>query len=160
MRADIGLEDDAVAETAKMLNQVLSDEFLLYTKTLCCHWNIQGADFRSLHLLLEDQYTSLSEMIDTIAERVRAIGERSLGSLAGFHEHTRIKEFAEHRPLPDAQQMLSNLKDDHEAIVKELRLQHVNIADRQHDVGTTSLIEDLILKHEKMAWFLRAQLND
>ena len=31
------------------LNQVLADEFVLYTKTLKFHWNIEGRDFHALH---------------------------------------------------------------------------------------------------------------
>ena len=154
----LGLEEAQLKATKKTLNQLLSDEFVLTAKTLCAHWNIHGAGFRSRHLLLDEQYHTLIDICDSIAERVRALGGRALGSLHGFHENTRLKEFDEHKVLPDAKGLLSALVDDHEAIVRELRLKHDNVAERQHDVATMSLMEDLILQHEKMAWFLRSEL--
>ncbi|AZM96525.1 MULTISPECIES: Dps family protein [Halomonadaceae] len=155
---NIGISDAHRKNSAKILNNVLSDVFVLYTKTLCCHWNVQASDFRDLHLLLEDQYRTLAGEIDMIAERARALGERSTGSMAGFHEHTRIHEFDEHKDLPDAKGMLGQLLEDHETVIRELREQHGNVSDRQHDIGTTSLFEDLLVTHEKMAWFLRSHL--
>lgn len=155
---NIGIDDTHRRNSAKVLNNVLSDVFVLYTKTLCCHWNVRAPDFRDLHLLLEDQYRTLADQIDTIAERIRALGERATGSMAGFHEHTRIKEFDEHEELPDAKGMLSQLLKDHETIIREMREQHGNISDRQHDIGSTSLLEDVLVSHEKMAWFLRSHL--
>lgn len=155
----IGLEAGQRVATAKVLNRVLSDEFILLVKTLNCHWNIKGADFRSLHQMLDEQYHALIEICDEVAERVRALGERAVGSMAGFHEHTSLKELHEHEPTPDSAAMLTTLTADHEAIVRELRRMHDDLEPRQHDVGTISLFEDLILRHEKMAWFLRANLN-
>lgn len=158
-KISIGLDNQQKTATAKVLNQLLSDEFVLLVKTLNCHWNIHGPDFRSLHLMLDEQYNALVETCDLVAERVRALDERSVGSMAGFHEHTRLRELPEHDALPDSSGMIRTLTDDHEAIIRELRTQHDNMDTRLHDVGTISLFEDLILKHEKMAWFLRAHLS-
>ncbi|MGI9365390.1 MAG: Dps family protein [Rhizobiaceae bacterium] len=155
----IGLDDVHRKEVTTVLNQLLSDEFVLLVKTLNCHWNISGADFRSLHLMLDEQYNALVAICDTIAERVRALNGRSIGSMKGFHEHTRLQELPDHSALPDAKGMIEVLTADHETVVRELRLQHDNLDARQHDVGTISLLEDLILKHEKMAWFLRAHIQ-
>ncbi|WP_068086248.1 Dps family protein [Polycladidibacter stylochi] len=157
-QASLGLTSSAREQTAKVLNSLLADEFVLLVKTWNCHWNIRGNSFLSQHMLLDEQYHSLIEIVDDVAERMRALGCHPLGSMHAFHEHTRLKEIPHSKPLPDAQEMVSALVQDHEAIVRELRLYHDSIEQRQHDVGTISLMEDLILKHEKMAWFLRAHL--
>ncbi len=154
----IGLSAEARRATAKVLNNFLADEFVLLVKTMNCHWNITAPDFRSVHLLLDEQYHALVETCDRLAERVRALGERATGSMAGFHEHTRLREFDAHKDLPDWAAMIAALTADHEAIITALRQQHDGLDERQHDVGTVSLLEDLILQHEKMAWFLRSHL--
>ncbi|WP_068315195.1 Dps family protein [Polycladidibacter hongkongensis] len=159
-QASLGLTNSAREQTAKVLNSLLADEFVLLVKTWNCHWNIRGNAFHSQHVLLDEQYHALVEVVDDIAERVRALGGQPLGSMHAIHEHTRLKEMPFHKPLPKAQEMVSALVQDHETIVRELRLHHDSVDQRQHDVGTISLMEDLILKHEKMAWFLRAHLDD
>ena len=48
-----GISEENSKKVADALNQVLADEFVLYTKTLNFHWNIEGRDFHALHLFLE-----------------------------------------------------------------------------------------------------------
>lgn len=156
---NIGLNSNTSAEIAKILNAILSDEYLLQVKTQNFHWNVEAPNFRELHLLFEDQYTTISGYVDTVAERVRAIGGRAMGSMAGFKEHTRLKEVDEHADLPDAQGMIAALVEDHEALARELRLKHSDIEERMPDIATLSMLEEMVLEHEKMAWFLRAHLS-
>ena len=54
-----GISEENSKNVANSLNEVLADEFLLYTKTLNFHWNIEGRDFHALHLFLEEQYNQL-----------------------------------------------------------------------------------------------------
>ncbi len=35
------------------------------------HWNLEGEDFQSKHLLFEQQYREIDEFIDKVAERIR-----------------------------------------------------------------------------------------
>ena len=39
----MGIKAGNIAEVAHMLNILLADEFLLYTKTRNAHWNVVGA---------------------------------------------------------------------------------------------------------------------
>ena len=55
------------------LEKILADSYALYLKTQNYHWNVTGAEFTSLHLLFESQYTELAEAIDEIAEKIRAL---------------------------------------------------------------------------------------
>ncbi|AFC73561.1 ferroxidase [Rickettsia montanensis str. OSU 85-930] len=38
-------------QVVKALEQILADSYALYFKTQNYHWNVEGAEFRSLHLL-------------------------------------------------------------------------------------------------------------
>ncbi len=151
-----GLSPDLRHDTIYLLNRILADEFVLYVKILGAHWNVTGPNFRALHLLFEEQYTLLQCQIDRVAERVRALDGAALSSTESYRSNTRIVEWQPHVTLPDATGMIEVLLVDHELVVAELRRIHGHLGDSGHDVATLSLLEDLLLAHEKMAWFLRA----
>jgi len=69
-----GISKENSKKVAEALNEVLADEFVLYTKTLNFHWNIEGRDFHALHLFLDEQYNQLQTIIDSVAERIRKVG--------------------------------------------------------------------------------------
>lgn len=81
-------------KVASELNKILSDEFVLYVKTLNFHWNIEGRDFHSLHVFLDEQYNQLQTIIDSVAERVRKLGHFAHGSMKEFLAASTIKEQA------------------------------------------------------------------
>lgn len=152
-----GMSEADLAGVVQILNRLLADEFVLYTKTRNYHWNVVGTQFNDLHRFFEQQYEQLNEIVDEVAERARSLGGNALGTLAEFLESTRLSE----RPgvYPDAQTMISNLLDDHEAVIRTLRADLETCADRYHDMGTNNFLTDLMEKHEKMAWVLRAFLE-
>ena len=79
-----------VRASKTVLNNLLSDHFVLLAKTWNYHWNVKGVSFHSYHVFMEDLYNGLIEDIDAIAERIRSLDERPIGSLAGYLEHNRI----------------------------------------------------------------------
>src|SRR5690348_18507691 len=87
-----GISEENSTKVAEALNQVLADEFVLYTKTLKFHWNIEGRDFHALHLFLDDQYHQLQIIIDAVAERIRKVGHFSTGSMKEFLAAASLKE--------------------------------------------------------------------
>ena len=67
-------------EVAAALARLLAESYTLYLKSHNFHWNVKGPQFHALHLLFEEQYTELAVAVDTIAERIRALGQRAPGS--------------------------------------------------------------------------------
>jgi starvation-inducible DNA-binding protein len=156
MKANIGISDKNSKEVAGVLNKILADEYLLYTKTRNYHWNIEGSNFMEMHLFFENQYNSIDESIDEIAERVRQIGHYTQGRLKDFIKQSQL---VEQEYTSDQKSQLKNLLDDHEAIIRFLRL-HIDIfTDKYKDAGNADYITGLMEKHEKMAWFLRSYLK-
>jgi starvation-inducible DNA-binding protein len=153
---NIGLSAQVRQKVATMLNKLLSDEYVLYTKTLKYHWNVQGIVFHDFHAMFKEQYEALFDIVDLVAERARALGAPALGSLQDFSANTRLKEINGHMLTPV--QMVSNLLADHEAIIRTIRVEITSTAELD-DQGTSNLLQDLILKHEKFAWMLRATLQ-
>jgi starvation-inducible DNA-binding protein len=75
MRAEIGIPGRNREAVVRQLNDLLSDEYVLYTKTRNYHWNVVGPQFNDLHKLFEAQYEALNDIVDEVAERVRTLGD-------------------------------------------------------------------------------------
>jgi starvation-inducible DNA-binding protein len=156
MNLNIGLSDDQRSAVAKILNTLLSDEYVLYTKTRNYHWNVLGPQFNDLHKFFEEQYTELNVVVDDVAERARALGGWAFGTLQEFVQHARLKEVP--GQYPNARDMIANLLADHETLVRQLRAD-LETAEKHHDMGTNDFLTGLMEKHEKMAWMLRSFLQ-
>ena len=156
-KPNIGLADKQRKGVVQILNTLLSDEYLLYTKTRNYHWNVTGPQFNDLHKFFESQYEALNDIVDDVAERARSLGGSALGTLKEFLQHTRLKEHP--AQYPSAREMLSNLLVDHEAIVRSLRVDLETCAEKYHDIGTNDFLTGLMEQHEKMTWMLRAFLE-
>jgi len=152
----IGLPDKARAEIAAILNTLLADEFVLYTKTRNFHWNVVGPNFHSLHKFFEAQYDEIAVYIDDTAERVRTLGATPLGTMADFLKNTRLKEATGN--MKTAEGMLTALLADHEQIIQSLR-EAVETVDDLDDEGTTDFLTGLMKDHEKAAWMIRSHIE-
>jgi starvation-inducible DNA-binding protein len=157
MKTNIGLSDKQRAAVVRILNTLLADEYVLYTKTRRFHWNVTGAHFSELHKFFEAQYEALDEIVDQVAERARALGGLAAGSLAEFSQLTRLKENGGKNPNDHG--MLAALLDDHEAIIRNLRKDLEEVADKHGDMGTNDFLTGLMEEHEKTAWMLRSHLK-
>ena len=138
------------------LEKLLADSYILYLKTQNYHWNVTGPNFAALHLLFEQQYTDLQLAVDTIAERIRALGYFAPGSFAAYSKLANIKEAGGN--TPDANTMLKNLAKDQETIVKT-SLKVLEAARAADDEITISLISDRMTIHEKNAWMLESSIS-
>ncbi|MEH2042138.1 Dps family protein [Nostoc sp.] len=155
MRAiNIGLTDEQRQGVINLLNQDLADAYLLLVKTKKYHWDVVGPQFRSLHQLWEEHYQKLTLNIDALAERVRALGGYPVGSLEGFLKLATLKEHA--GSVPTATGMVSNLVDDHEQVIRNLRDHLDQSGEKFHDQGTADFLTGLLEQHEEIAWMLRS----
>ena len=154
MKPNIAINDAQRAAVVEILNTLLSDEYLLYTKTRNYHWNVVGPQFNDLHKFFEAQYEELDGIVDEVAERARALGGNALGTLAELTQHARLKE--QPGQYPDAKGMLAALVADHEALIRSLRTDAEVTIDKHKDAGTNDFLIGLMEKHEKMSWMLRA----
>ena len=156
MKANIGIKEEDLKEVTLILNTLLADEYLLYTKTRNYHWNITGDNFIELHKLYQKQYEELDEIIDAVAERIRYLGHYSQGRLKDFLKITHLDE-----PDYTSEQLeqFKNLLQDHESAIIYIRKMLPKVQDEHNDAGTADFITGVMEQHEKMAWFLRSYLK-
>jgi starvation-inducible DNA-binding protein len=151
---NIGLSDEQRQGVIHLLNQGLADTYLLLVKTKKCHWDIVGPQFMTLHKLWQAHYEALTINVDVIAERIRTLGGYPVGTMEGFLKICSLKEHAGR--IPSATEMVSQLLDDHEQIVRNLREQIEQCSNDFKDDGTTDFLTGLMAQHEEISWMLRS----
>ncbi len=133
------------------LNAVLADYFALYMKTKNFHWHVSGPHFRDFHLLLDEQAAEIIATTDLIAERVRKQGAVTLHSIGEVSRLSRIKD--NDKTNLDAKAMLSELRDDNLALVKNLK-EVKDLVDEAKDNATSGVVDTWTDEAERRAWFL------
>lgn len=154
IQPNIGLEIDVRQPVVEILNNSLANEAVLSQKTRSAHWNGSGKGFFELHILFETQYKQLDEIVNKIAERVRMLGGKAIASYEQFLEQSRVEEQSAH--VPDVLHLLA----DHETVIRFLREDVRKCTEEYEDEGTIELLVSIMSLHEKMAWMLRAYVEN
>lgn len=156
MKPDIGIKESDRKDIAEGLSHLLADTYSLYLKTHYYHWNVEGPQFQTLHLMFETHYTEMAVAVDDIAERVRILGHKAPGTYKAFSKLSTVKEDDD---LPSAREMIQNLLTAHETVIRTAKSILPKL-DGANDEATQSLLGDRIVIHEKTAWMLRSLLVD
>ncbi len=151
---ELGIEKDEL--TIDFLNRLLSNHFVLFLKVYNFHWNVVGKQFGSVHQYTNDLYDELFEYVDEIAERVRQLDGKPIGTLKGYLEITEIEEYDDNKPTPNEKEIFEIILRDYEFLIRELR----NFLSTEGlDNGTVNFLEDMIMKKEKDAWLIRSRVK-
>ena len=153
---NIGISLPNCEKVGALLNKLLADEFVLYIKSLNYHWNVRDVYFNTMHEFFKDLYEKQLTFSDDVAERARALGVVAFGTAQEFLKHSQLKE----QPgiVPTTKEMLKNLLSDHEAIIRSMRIDAEKCLEYE-DIGTNNFLTEMINKHEKIAWMLRASFE-
>ena len=152
---DIGISDKGRATIASDLSHLLADSYTLYLMTHNFHWNVTGPMFTTLHNLFMQQYTELWNSLDTVAERIRALGHYAPGT---YREYGKLSSISEPQGVPEALEMVRLLVKGNEAVAKTAR-KAFKAADEANDQPTADLLTQRLDVHEKAAWMLRSLLQ-
>lgn len=136
------------------LKKILAETYGLMLKTQNYHWNVEGPEFASLHTLFETQYGDLFAAVDTLAERIRALGEKAPGS---YTEFKKLSSSSEAIANADATQMLKDLHESNSILALQLK-KGLAMADKAGDDATVDLFTQRIAVHDKAAWMLKSSL--
>jgi starvation-inducible DNA-binding protein len=145
----------ASAELASSLTAVLADTYALAVKTHGAHWNVVGPSFFELHERFGEQYDSLFEAADEIAERLRAIGATAPAD---------IRALASAATLPaagsdhDGAALVGALLEDHRRLSRSASAA-VKVAQSAGDEATADLLIGRVQAHDQTAWMLGATIG-
>jgi len=154
-RINIGISDKDRAAIAGELSKLLADSYTLYLMTHNFHWNVTGPLFNTLHTMFMTQYTEEWNALDSIAERIRALGHHAPGT---YREYAKLSSIAEPTSVPDAMEMVRLLVRGNESVAKTARAAFEK-ADGANDQPSADLLTQRLDIHEKNAWMLRSLLE-
>ena len=137
------------------LNLVLADSYALFLKTQNYHWHFTGANFMSVHEMLEEFYRDLLNAVDDFAERIVILGAKAPATFAELSDR---KTLADGNSSASGQQMLQQLHNDQGLLVETL-YKALKIAQGCNDEASIGLLSERISVHEKHQWMLRAHLS-
>lgn len=152
----IGVSNQSRTQVCTQLSGLLASTYILYLKTLYYHWNVTGDNFVGLHMLFEQHYKELQEAGDELAERIRALGHFTPGTIREFVSLSSVKD---DESLPtSSEQMVRNLLADNERCSQEAR-EVLQAAEKAEDEVTVDMMVGRMTHHDKSAWMLRALLQ-
>lgn len=137
------------------LNLALADSYALMGLTHLAHWNVEGDQFFGLHKAFEEQYESLFEAVDEIAERVRAINAYAIGGLGTLAKTAGLEEFKS--PLTQKDYVAALIVAHEKNVVDLTHLR--DVAGEANDLETQDLAIGRIQWHEKTLWMLNSFLK-
>ncbi|MCK0097704.1 DNA starvation/stationary phase protection protein [Yoonia sp. F2084L] len=134
------------------LADILADTYMLTYKTHAYHWNVEGPLFYSIHNLTEGQYEDMFAAADTLAERIRAVGQMAPMSMGDIRDRSVVDDSPEKISAGD---MCKALAADHERIAHRLHAL-IKMAGDNNDPVTEDLATERSAFHEQAAWMLKA----
>ena len=143
----------ASPELAADLQRVLVDVIELHLQGKQAHWNVVGANFRDLHLQLDELVDAAREASDKVAERLRALDAIPDGRSDTIAATTTLPQF------PAGEQNTGDVVDlittRVYATVDTIRSVH-DAVDNE-DPTTSDLLHEVIDSLEKLAWMIKSE---
>jgi starvation-inducible DNA-binding protein len=145
------------AQVTELLNARLAEAIDLGTQVKHAHWNVKGANFIALHELFDKIAASVADQIDTIAERVTALGGTARGTLVAVSRGTSLKPYPEEisAGLAHVEALASVLAD----FGRKVRAA-IEESAKLGDAGTSDLFTGISRETDKSLWFLEAHLYE
>ena len=139
----------------ELLNARLADAIDLGAQTKHAHWNVKGPHFIALHELFDKIAESVEDQIDSLAERVTALGGRAHGTIATVARSSSLKPYPEDISEGMAHvDALSAALADYGAKIRA----GIDAADKLGDADTADLFTGISRETDKYLWFLEAHL--
>jgi starvation-inducible DNA-binding protein len=158
VRMPLALSETAAKESVENLNQLLADTITLRDLYKKHHWQVAGPTFMQLHLLFDKHAGEQSELVDTLAERVQALGGVCLAMGGDVAESTLIPRPPKGRePVPV---QISRLLHAHEIVIKESRAMARRAAETGDDGTNDLIVSEIIRQNEQQVWFLAEHVID
>jgi len=150
------MDADRAEEIVDALNTDLAATYVLYHQLRKHHWNVEGAEFRDLHLFLGDAAENAEAFADELAERVQALGGVPHASPATLEAESPVEP--EDENVYDIRTSLENDLEMYGDIIEALR-EHVELFDNLGDPTTAQIIRENIVQVEEDAHHIEHYLE-
>jgi starvation-inducible DNA-binding protein len=154
---ELRLEKEKSEQIIDALNTDLAATYVLYHQIKKHHWNVEGAEFRDLHLFLGEAAENAEEFGDELAERVQALGGVPHASMSTLEGESPVKP--EDEDVYDIRTSLENDLEMYGDMIETLR-EHVSLAADLGDHATAEIIRQNLLEVEEDAHHIEHYLED
>jgi starvation-inducible DNA-binding protein len=152
--------NDIPAATRKSVNELLNarlaDAIDLGTQIKHAHWNVKGPSFIALHELFDEIAQTVADQIDTIAERVTALGGTARGTLVSVSRATSLKPYPEE--ISDGMDHVEALSAVVADFGRKVRAA-IEESAKLGDADTSDLFTGVSRETDKNLWLLEAHLS-
>ncbi|MFB6152017.1 MAG: DNA starvation/stationary phase protection protein DpsA [Haloarculaceae archaeon] len=154
---ELRLETGKAEQIIDALNTDLAATYVLYHQLKKHHWNVEGAEFRDLHLFLGDAAMNAEEAADELAERLQALGGTPVAGPEAIAERSPVA--SEDEDVYDIRTSLENDLEMYGDIIESLR-DHVELATDLGDHATAQIIREILVETEEDAHHIEHYLED
>ncbi|WP_435129692.1 DNA starvation/stationary phase protection protein DpsA [Halobaculum sp. D14] len=151
------VDADRASQLVDALNTDLAATYVLYHQLKKHHWNVEGAEFRDLHLFLGEAAEEAEEFADELAERAQALGGVPHASGATLEEKAPVTP--EDEDVYDIRTSLEHDMEMYGDIIETLR-EHVELAENLGDPTTAELLRENLVDVEDAAHHIEHYLED
>jgi starvation-inducible DNA-binding protein len=156
-RTRIDLGENARKQMCDLLNARLADALDLAGQCKQAHWNVKGANFSALHELFDVLHANVNVHVDTIAERVVALGGTALGTATIVAEKSSLPAYPV--DIRSGRDHADRMSLAFAAFAKNVRAA-IDTADEAGDAVTADLFTAVAAQTDKDLWMLDAHLED
>jgi len=140
------LDVEKAEQIVDALNTDIAAMYVLYHQVKKHHWNVSGAEFRDIHLFLDEVAGDVEDGIDELAERVGAIGGTPIAGAKAAEERAAVEP--EDEDVYDIRTSLEHDLTMSGDIIESLR-DHVELATNLGDHATAELLRDILVTVEE-----------
>ena len=145
---ELRLDVEKSEQIIDALNQDLADVYVLYHQVKKHHWNVEGAEFRDLHLFLGEAAENLEEAADELAERAQALGGTPISGPAQQADHASVEY--EGQEIYDIRTSLEHDLGVYGDVIEATR-DHIELAENLGDHATAQILRELLVQTEEDA---------
>jgi len=153
----VRLDEEKAAQIVDALNTDLADAYVLYHQLHKHHWNVEGAEFRDIHVFLQEAYEAVEAAADEVAERLQAIGGVPHASMTTLAESATVEP--EDEDVYDIRTSLANDLEMYGEIIESYR-DHIELAQGLGDHATAQMLQDQLVDVEEHAHVIDHYLED
>jgi starvation-inducible DNA-binding protein len=152
----IDLSEKTRRRVADLLNARLADAIDLQTQAKQAHWNVKGPNFIALHKLFDEVAENIEEHVDTIAERITALGGTAEGALATVAKRTSLDPYP--TDIVDGSSHVDALATALAQFGRKAR-KAIGESGKLGDDDTADLFTGVSRDVDKYLWFVEAHLQ-
>ncbi|MCW5960649.1 MAG: DNA starvation/stationary phase protection protein Dps [Pyrinomonadaceae bacterium] len=152
----IDISKDVREKMIGLLNARLADSIDLKSQAKQAHWNVKGMSFIALHELFDQVAAEVEAHVDTIAERVTALGGTAEGTVRVAAEKSTLSQYP--MEITEGRDHVEALSTALADFGKKVR-SSIDEADDAGDMSTADLLTEVSRDIDKLLWFVEAHIQ-